>query len=59
MAKSSFRMALERQWAHQHNHALRGEICPLKGKPWPWRVKDCPLMTRLNKLMPIEPAVTE
>ena len=56
LQSSEAKLALEREAAHQHNHALRGEVCPFRWRPWPWQVADCSALTSINAVMPISAA---
>ena len=52
MWKSETKFNTERQAAHQHNHQLRGDACPLPAQSWPWQPDDCPVLVLINRLMP-------
>ena len=56
LQKSETKLALEREAVHQHNHALRGDVCPFRWRPWPWQVAECSVLTSINAVMPISAA---
>ena len=44
-------LAIQRDRAHKAGH--RGQPCPLLEQSWPWQPNDCPVLRRINRLMPI------
>ena len=43
---------ITRHQAHAHNHQLHGTTCPLPGTPWPWQPDACPILQRVNRILP-------
>ena len=50
-------LAIQRDRAHKAGH--RRQPCPLLEQPWPWQPNNCPVLRRINRLMPIGDAAQE